>query len=269
MPSLSDLVKVKLQKIPNPTTDQINEWAEDIGCSTALIYKHRRKLEKDQPDLFRSVEAGQPIFRAEAEAEEIIEEEPIEEGEEFEPPDLEEEEAEAEEAEEEISVEEEEEIEAVEEDRLREIAGRAIARLFDVAVSDLLALEKVGLSKQESDDTNFLAILMIAKYLKVEVTEYMLEFTSGLHFGSIGLKLVVAWIKKRRAEKKAEEEKPVRTPTPTPKPVEEKTEEESESSKLCVECKKQQASPDSKLGLCVSCLKKAEKSYVNRVGGGR
>ena len=256
-PSKSDQVKAKLRKNLNPNPVQIKEWAKEIGCSEALVYKWKRRLADQQPELLKATEAGEPVVTVGDEKEEIIEE-AEEVGEQaFEPPEVEEE-AEIEERAEGEEVAIGEQLEAEEENRLKEIAGRAIARIFDVAIAEVLDLEEAGLNKQESEDTNFLAMLMIAKYLKVEVTQYMLEFTSGLHFGSIGLKILVKWLKKRRAEKKAEEDKPVPTPQPQPQKEpepEQPTAQEEAHEETEEERKKRQSRTD--------------KEFLKRVSGGR
>jgi len=209
--------------------------------------------------------------------EEIIIEEP--EGEEaFDVPSFEEEPeiAEGKEEPEEVVIEGELE---EEERRLRDIAGRAIVRIFDVLFSELLDLTKIGLTKQESDDTNFLTMLMVAKYLKVEIREYLLEFTASLHFGSLGLKVLVAWLKKRAEEKEKEEKKPVSEVRKTEEKgggegeigaVEsaESVEEPTERVPMCVACGKQPVAPDSKANLCLQCQKKAQKAYIKKITGG-
>lgn len=271
MPTKTDLVKAKLAKNPSPDPETIKKWADELDCSVALVYKWIRKLPASTR---QAVSASEPVFTVEEEPEEIIVEPESEES--FEVPSFEEEPeiAEGEEEPEEIVIEGEEE---EEERRLRDIAGRAVVRIFDVLFSELLDLTKIGLTKQESDDTNFLTMLMVAKYLKVEIREYLLEFTASLHFGSLGLKVLVAWLKKRAEEKKKEEEKPVRkTEKKTLKEGEigavesaESVEEPTEKVPMCVACKKQPVAEGSKEGLCIQCQKKAQTAYIKKVTGGR
>lgn len=260
MPTKTDLVKAKLAKNPAPDPETIKAWADEIDCSVALVYKWIRKLPASTR---QAVSASQPIVTVEEGLEEIIEE-PT--GEDFEVPSFEEA-AEVAEAEvpEEIVIEEELE---EEENRLRDIAGRAIVRIFDVLFSELLDLTKIGLTKQESDDTNFLTMLMVAKYLKVEIREYLLEFTATLHFGSLGLKVLVAWLKKRAEEKEKREEKPVTLPEPVTETPEVPV-EPTEKVPMCVACKKQPVAEGLKEGLCVQCQKKAQQAYVKKVTGGK
>lgn len=262
MPTKTDLVKAKLAKNPAPDPETMREWAKEIGCSLSLVYKWLRRMPAEARQV---VSASEPVVIVEEGSEEIIEEPEDEEA--FEVPSFEE-------KPEVTEKEEPEEIEIgeggleEEEKRLRDIAGRAISRIFDVLFSELLDLTKVGLSKQESDDTNFLTMLMVAKYLKVEIREYLLEFTAGLHFGSLGLKVLVAWLKKRAEEK--EKEKPVNLPEPEPEPTAtpEVPVESTERVPLCVACGKQPIAEGSKEGLCVACQKKAKKKYVKKVTGG-
>ena len=207
MPSMTEQVKAKLKKNPDPDVETKKEWAKEIGCTVSLVNKWLRRMPAERR---QAVSASEPVVKIEEESEEIMEE--PEGGEEaFEVPSFEEKPEIAEEKPSEEIVIEEEELEE-EERRLRDIAGRAVVRIFDVIVGELLDLTKIGLTKQESDDTNFLTMLMVAKYLKVEIREYLLEFTAGLHFGSLGLKVLVAWLKKRSEEKKKKEEKPVTLP---------------------------------------------------------
>ena len=269
MVTATDFMKEALRKKVPTNREEIDKLVE--ACvkktgkgSTGLFYKVKNKLIA-QGELGKAItEAGEPVVRVDEEAE-VIEEEVPEEAE-FEPP-TEEEEREA--PAEEVPAEVIEEEEAEEERRLREIGGRALARLFDVAIEDVLNLEKAGLSRQESDDTHFLALLMIAKYLKVEVKEYMLEVTSGLHFGSIGLRLLVKWIKKKRAEKKREEEKPVKKVEPefptgtTEKPAEEETEEEAVEETPAEEEAREDREVRGADGLTPS-----ERKYKRKVTGG-
>ena len=275
MPTKTDLVKAKLNKNPSPDPETIKAWAKELDCSVALVYKWLRRM----PDERRqAVSASEPVFSVEDE-EEIIIEEP--EGEEdSDVPSFEEvpSEVAGEEVSEEIVIGED----ALDEQerRLRDIAGRAVVRIFDVLFSELLDLTKVGLTKQESDDTNFLTMLMVAKYLKVEIREYLLEFTASLHFGSLGLKVLVAWLKKRSEEKKREEENPIPEVRKTEKKgggegeiaaVEsaESVEEPTERVPMCVACGKQAVAPDSKANLCLRCQEKAQKDFVRKVTGGK
>lgn len=266
MPTKTDLVKAKLAKNPSPDYDTIKEWAKEGGYSPSLVYKWIKRM----PAESRVVSAGEPVVIVEEEPEIIVEEAT---GEESEVPSFEEEPSEAveEEATTEIVLEEDELDE--QERRLRDIAGRAISRIFDVVFKEWLDLTKVGLTQQECDDTNFLVLLMVVKYMKVEVREYMLEFTASLHFGSIGLKVLVAWLKKRAEEK--EKEKPV----PEVRKSEKKEDGEGEIAAvestdsvekgvLCVACKKQPVAEDSKENLCLSCQKKAQKAYIKKITGG-
>jgi len=270
LPTKTDLVKAKLNKNPSPDPETIKAWAKEGGYSVALVYKWMRRMPAESR---QAVSASEPVFTVEDE-EEIVIEEP--EGEEaFEVPTFEEgpEIAEGKEEPEEVVIGEGELEE--EERRLRDIAGRAIVRIFDVLFSELLDLTKVGLTKQESDDTSFLTMLMVAKYLKVEIREYLLEFTASLHFGSLGLKVLVAWLKKR-SEEKEKEEKPVPEVRKKEEPkgeigaVEsaESVEEPTERVPMCVACGKQPVAPDSKAGLCISCQRKAQKAYIKKITGG-
>ena len=269
MPSMTDQVKAKLRRNPSPDVETKKLWAKEIGCTVSLVNKWIRRMPEGQR---RAVEASEPVVIVDEESEEIIEEP---EGLESDVPSFEEpsEVAEEEAPSEEIVIEGELE---EEENRLRDIAGRAIVRIFDVLFSELLDLTKVGLTKQESDDTNFLSMLMVAKYLKVEIREYLLEFTAGLHFGSLGLKVLVAWLKKRAEEK--EKEKPVKLPEDKVRKTDENgggeeevaapvSEESVEKGVLCVACKKQPVAEGSKAGLCVSCQKKAQTAYIKKVTG--
>jgi len=181
-------VKEALGKNPNPTPTQIQKIADDAKCSTALVYKWLRKMPEERRMTERPSE---PTIRVEEEEEIIEEEEVAEEGEEpteeFEIPEFEEEEAVTEE-----EAEEEFEVEPEEEEVLSEIRKRAVKRLFRIAIKEGLQLsDKYGLTDQESEDTEYLGLLLIAKYLKVEVRENILEVTSAMHFGSVALKLVV------------------------------------------------------------------------------
>ena len=224
MPSKTDLVKAKLAKKPNPTPEEIKEWAKEIKCSPSLVYKWKARLPES---VTKAVEAGEPVVSVEEEAEVIVEE-AVEEG--FEPPAefVEEAPAEEEEAVEKEVVIEEEEKEAEEERLLRDISKRAIKRFFGVAIEEGLGLGKeFGLNDQEAEDSEILLMLFVAKYAMIEVRENLLEVTGGLHFGSIGLKLLVGWIKKRRAESKKKEEEEKRRKElekPAEVPVEEKLE---------------------------------------------
>jgi len=264
LPTKTDLVKAKLNKNPAPDPETIKAWAKEIGCSVGLVYKWIRRLPAER---IQAVSASEPVVIVEEESEEIIEEAEGEEA--FEVPSFEEVPSEVveEEVSEEIVIGED----ALEEEerKLRDIAGRAICRIFDVLFSELLDLTKIGLTKQESDDTNFLTMLMVAKYLKVEIREYLLEFTASLHFGSLGLKVLVAWLKKRAEEKEKEEAKPVpEVETPVAETPEVPVESEGEKP-MCVACGKQAVAPDSKEKLCLACQKKAQKAYVIKVTGGR
>ena len=259
----TDVVKAELNKNPDPSPDEIKEIAEKAQKETgkgskALVYKWIRRMPQ-QPK--QAVEPSEPVFTVEEEPEEEIIEEPEKE-EAFEVPSFDEEpKAEPEEGEEpeaEITIDEMGE----KEQRLKEISGRAISRIFDVAIIDIMDLTKVGLSKQEAEDTEFLMLILIAKYLKVEAEQYMLEFTSGLHFGSIAFKVFVKWLKKRSEEK--EKEKPAKTPEPEPKPEPEKESSSEEKVALCSACGKQPVAPNSTQGLCVSCQKKAENRFMKK-----
>ena len=264
LPTKTDLVKAKLNKNPSPDPETIKAWAKELDCSVALVYKWIRKMPAER---VQAVQASQPVVIVEDE-EEIVIEEPEGGEEAFEVPSFEEpSEAVAEEPSEVVIEEELEE----EENRLRDIAGRAIIRIFDVLFSELLDLTKVGLTKQESDDTNFLTMLMVAKYLKVEIREYLLEFTAGLHFGSLGLKVLVAWLKKRSEEKEKEEEKPVPESKPETEPAAtpEVPVDSEENVPMCLACMKQPVAEGSKEGLCVQCQKKAQSAYIKKVTGGR
>ncbi len=260
MPTRTDLVKAKLAKNPNPDPETIRDWAKQIGCSPSLVYKWKSRMPAEQK---LAISPSEPVFTVDEESEEIIEEA---EGKESDIPSFEEtgEEVTKEEPIQEIVLEEDELEE--EERRLRDIAGRSISRIFDVVFKELLDLTKIGLTKQESDDTNFLVLLMVVKYMKVEVREYMLEFTASLHFGSLGLKVLVAWLKKRAEEKKKEEEKPVKLPETKPEETPEVPVSE-EKKPMCVACKKQPVTEGSKAGLCVSCQKKAQTAYIKKVTG--
>lgn len=212
MSTKSDLVRAKLAKKPNPTTEEIKAWAEEIKCSPSLVYKWLRRIPEDQR---KAVEAAEPVVSVGEEAEEAEEEAPTEE---FEVPSEFEGKEEAEVTEEapteEITIEEEAE-EAEEQRQLREITKRAIKRFFGIALEEGLGLGKdLGLTDQEAEDTEVLVMLMLAKYVAIEVKENLLEIASGLHFGSIGLKILVAWIKKKRAEGKEKERKKESVPTP-------------------------------------------------------
>ena len=230
MPSMTDKVKAKLAKNPDPGPEQIQKWADEIGCSTSLVYKWRGRVGVEALEKARRVsEASQPIITVDEETE-IIEEPAIEE----EPSEFEVPEEFTEEPTEVPQVERpeeivEEEAEEEEEELLNDIGKRAIKRLFGLAIDEGLGLgEEYGLTDQESKDTQFLAMLLIAKYAMIEIRENILEITSGLHFGSVGLKLLVAWIKKRREEaKEREEEEERRKEQEKPAPKEPaKTEEE-------------------------------------------
>jgi len=272
LPTKTDLVKAKLNKNPSPDPETIKAWAKELDCSVALVYKWIRRMPEGQRETF---EAGEPVFNVDEESEEIIEEPQGEEASEV--PSFDEEPSEV--AEEEVSEEIVigEDVLEEEERKLRDIAGRAIVRIFDVLFSELLDLTKIGLTKQESDDTNFLSMLMVAKYLKVEIREYLLEFTCSLHFGSLGLKVLVAWLKKRSEEKEKEKEKPVRKTEKKEEPEgeiaapvsEESVEEPTERVPMCVACKKQPVAEGSKAGLCVQCQKKAQTAYIKKVTGGK
>lgn len=269
MPTKTDLVKAKLAKNPAPDPETIKAWAKELDCSVALVYKWLRRTPAEAR---QAVSASEPVVIVDEESEEIMEEAEGEEA--FEVPSFEEEPSEVakEEPSEEIVIGEELE---EEENRLRDIAGRAVIRIFDVVVGELLDLTKIGLTKQESDDTNFLTMLMVAKYLKVEIREYLLEFTATLHFGSLGLKVLVAWLKKRAEEKK--EEKPVRKTEKKEGEEEaisavesaESVEEPTEKAPMCVACGKQAVAPDSKEKLCLQCQKKAQTAYIKKVTGGK
>lgn len=271
MPTKTDLVKAKLAKNSSPDPATIKLWAKEGGYSPALVYKWIARL----PDERRqAVSASEPVFTVEDEEEIIIEE--TEGGEEAsDVPSFEEEPSEVAEEEPSGEIVIEGELEE-EERRLRDIAGRAVVRIFDVLFSELLDLTKIGLTKQESDDTNFLTMLMVAKYLKVEIREYLLEFTASLHFGSLGLKVLVSWLKKRAEEKKKEEEKPVPEVRKKEDPKgeiaaaesAESVEEPTERVPMCVACGKQPVAPDSKAGLCISCQRKAQKAYIKKITGG-
>lgn len=270
MPTKTDLVKAKLAKNSSPDPATIKLWAKEGGYSPALVYKWIARL----PDERRqAVSASEPVFTVEDEEEIIIEE--TEGGEEAsDVPSFEEEPSEVAEEEPSGEIVIEGELEE-EERRLRDIAGRAVVRIFDVLFSELLDLTKIGLTKQESDDTNFLTMLMVAKYLKVEIREYLLEFTASLHFGSLGLKVLVSWLKKR-AEEKEKEEKPVPEVRKKEDPKgeiaaaesAESVEEPTERVPMCVACGKQPVAPDSKAGLCISCQRKAQKAYIKKITGG-
>ena len=222
MVSMTDKVKAKLAKNPDPSPETIQKWADEIGCSTSLVYKWRGRVGVEALETAKRIgEPSQPIVKIEEEAEII--EEPIEEEEpEFEVPSdfMEEEEGRVEPVEEaeEIGLEEKPEDEQI----LNDIGKRAIKRLFGLAIEEGLGLGKgYGLTDQESEDTQFLSFMLIAKYLQVQIKENILEVTSALHFGSVGLKLLVVWIKKRREEaRKRKEEEERRKPEPE-KPKEE------------------------------------------------
>ena len=267
MPTKTDLVKAKLAKNPAPDPETMREWAKEIGCSLSLVYKWLRRMPAEARQV---VSASEPVVIVEEGSEEIIEEPEDEEA--FEVPSFEEKpEVTEKEEPEEIEIGEEELDE--QERKLRDIAGRAISRIFNVLFSELLDLTKVGLSKQESDDTNFLTMLMVAKYLKVEIREYLLEFTAGLHFGSLGLKVLVAWLKKRAEEKEKEKSVPkVRKTEKKEEPEGEigavESAESVEKVPMCLACMKQPIAEGSKQGLCVACQKKAKKKYVKKVTGG-
>ena len=238
MVSATELVKKALEKNPNPTTEEIKKIAEKVKEKTgrgspSLVYKWLKKMPAERRMAERPAE---PVVRVDEEPEEIVEE-PVEEPE-FEVPEefIEKEKAEEVpvEAEEEIVIEEEAE-EEEEQRLLRAISKRAIKRLFGLAIEEGFGLGKeYGLTDQEAEDTEVLAMLLIAKYAMIEIKENLLEITSGLHFGSVGLKLLVAWIKKRREEgKRKKEEEERRKPAPEPEepapepeePAEEKPEE--------------------------------------------
>ena len=259
MSTKTDQVKAKLAKKPNPTPEEIKEWAKDIGCSPSLVYKWKAKLPES---VTRAVEAGQPVVSVEEEAEIIIEE-PAE-GEAFEVPSefIGEKEKPVEEApvEEEIVIEEEAK-EAEEERLLRDISKRAIKRFFGVAIEEGLGLGKqFGLNDQEAEDSEILLMLFVAKYAMIEVKENLLEITGGLHFGSIGLRLLVGWIKKRREEaKKKEKEKPVEKPAEVPaeeKPAEEKPLTTEKEAREDAEAEREKR------------IKEAERAYLKKIGGG-
>jgi len=268
LPTKTDLVKAKLNKNPSPDPETIKAWAKEGGYSVALVYKWMRRMPAESR---QAVSASEPVFTVEDE-EEIIIEEPDEEASDV--PSFEEEPSEVAEEEPSGEIVIEGELEE-EERRLRDIAGRAVVRIFDVLFSELLDLTKIGLTKQESDDTNFLTMLMVAKYLKVEIREYLLEFTASLHFGSLGLKVLVSWLKKR-AEEKEKEEKPVPEVRKKEDPKgeiaaaesAESVEEPTERVPMCVACGKQPVAPDSKAGLCISCQRKAQKAYIKKITGG-
>jgi len=274
LPTKTDLVKAKLAKNPSPDPETIKAWSKELDCSVALVYKWIRRM----PDERRqAVSASEPVFTVDDEEEIIIEETEGEEASDV--PSFEEEPSEVAEEEPSGEIVIEGELEE-EERRLRDIAGRAVSRIFEVLFSELLDLTKVGLTKQESDDTNFLTMLMVAKYLKVEIREYLLEFTASLHFGSLGLKVLVAWLKKRSEEKKREEEKPVPEVRKTEKKEEPKgeigavesaksVEEPTERVPMCVACGKQAVAPNSKANLCLQCQEKAQKAFVKKVTGGK
>ena len=263
MPTKTDLVKAKLNKNPAPDPETIKAWAKELDCSVALVYKWMRRMPAER---VQAVSASEPVFTVEEESEEIIEEPEGEEASDV--PSFEEVPSEV--AEEEVSEEIviEGELEE-EENRLRDIAGRAIVRIFDTLFSELLDLTKIGLTKQESDDTNFLTMLMVAKYLKVEIREYLLEFTATLHFGSLGLKVLVAWLKKRAEEKEKKEEKPVTLPETVKEETPEIPVEPTEKVPMCVACKKQPIAEGSKEGLCGQCQKKAQTAYIKKITGGK
>lgn len=213
--SMTDQVKAKLAKNPNPSPNEIKGWATEIGCSKGLVYKWLAKMPERQRMAERPAE---PVVKIEEGSEEIITppaEETVEA--EFEvPAEFAEEPTEqpvevTEEGEPEIALEEEEEEQRI----LKKISKRAVMRLFNIAIEEGLGLGKdLGLTDQEAEDSEFLIMVMLTKYLMIEVKENLLEITGTLHFGSIGAKLLVAWIKKRRAEGKREEEKPVKTEPP-------------------------------------------------------
>jgi len=261
--SKTDRVKAKLAKNPNPSPQEIKGWAVEIGCSKGLVYKWLNRM----PQGLRMAETpAEPVVRIEEEAEEIIEP-PAEETAEAEfevPSEFTEEPAEAVEVEEEeepaeISLEEEEEEQRI----LKKISKRAVMRLFNIAIEEGLGLGKdLGLTDQEAEDTEFLIMVMLTKYLMIEVKENMLEVTGALHFGSIGAKLLVAWIKKRRDEGKREEEKPVKTEPPEKPEIVETTEAVEVPMSTAEETKEDAEEIREKQ------TKTPEKDFVKRVTGG-
>ena len=260
MPTKTDQVKAKLAKKPNPTPEEIKDWAKEIKCSPSLVYKWKARLPES---VTRAVDAGEPIVSVEEEAEIIIEE-PAE-GEAFEVPSEfigeKEEPAEVEKPKEEIVIEEEAK-EAEEERLLRDISKRAIKRFFGVAIEEGLGLGKqFGLNDQEAEDSEVLLMLFVAKYAMVEVKENLLEITGGLHFGSIGLRLLVGWIKKRREEaKKKEKEEAVKKVEP--KLPERTTEKEAVEETPTEEEAREDAEAERE-----KRTKEAEKAYLKKLGG--
>jgi transposase-like protein len=212
--SASELIREALKKNPNPTTEEIRQIAEEVKKKTgkgtpSLVYKWLRKMPESER---RVVSAGEPVITTEEEPEVIMEEEETEE-----PPSFEEEEAGAAE-ERPAEVPAAEGLLEEEERKFNDIIKRSVLRLFNIGITEGLGLGKdLGINDQEAEDTQFLAMAVMKKYFKVEIRENLLEIAAGVHFGSLGVKVLVAWIKKRRAEaKKKEEEEKERQKTQEP-----------------------------------------------------
>ena len=95
MVSMTDKVKAKLAKNPDPSPETIQKWADEIGCSTSLVYKWRGRIGTEALETARRIgEPSQPIIKVDEEAETIEEVVEGEEPSEFEvPSEFEEEEA--------------------------------------------------------------------------------------------------------------------------------------------------------------------------------
>ena len=261
MMSKTDMVKAKLAKNPNPSPQEIKNWADEIHCAKSLIYKWIKRM----PDADRRAEkASEPVVKIEEGSEEVLDL-PVEEtAEEFEVPEEFEGEEEAEPTEEITEEEEPAETTKEEEQRiLKAISKRAVGRLFNIAIVEGLSLEGYGLTDQEAKDTEFLIMLMISKYLLIEVKENMLEVTGALHFGSIGAKLIVAWLKKRAKEKK--EEKPVKL---EPAKTEEKAEPPKEEQPVEVTLTTAEEAKEDEEEVKEKQTKAHEKKYLKKLGIG-
>lgn len=178
------------------------EYAKEIDCATSLVYKVIKKIMAKRPaDQKALPESREPVVKIEkAEEVEILEPEEKEIGEPeiIEPEELEE-----------LEEEEKEEITEEKAERLGDIFERSFERLLNIPIGSLGLQKRVGLTSQDMEDSAFLVTLLVAKNTGTEMItgEYGVEIVSSFHFGSIGIKVLAEWLKKRAEEKKKEEEK--------------------------------------------------------------
>lgn len=200
------------------------EIAETLECSRGLVYKVINKLAKTT-DLKALPVSQEPVVKIEkGEEKEVISEAEEEELEEIEEPEeLEEPEPE------ELEEEEKEELEEERQERLGDIFVRSLQRIFDIPVDQLGLSEKIGLSKQEAEDSGFLVLLLLSKHADIEAEENLLEITTVTHFGSLVGRGVAEWYKKRQEEEKEKEEEESKPEPPRAPPQEPETPETPET----------------------------------------